>query len=143
MVEEKQLRIFPPTEAPIQIAKDVDIDVRFSGDFQIIKAINNMSPYTSAIWCMCQGAGLRQFCQGPLSSWEEVCARWADVDFDACCEIKTLTRVCHLNGYSPEVLRGLPFKPFDCGCTCEREHRWATEQEWMRWVSKVESMGHS
>eukprot|EP00965_Chrysotila_dentata_P034392 1145172-Pleurochrysis_carterae.AAC.1 len=79
MVEEKQLRIFPPIEAPIQIAKDVDIDV--SGD------------YTSAIWCMCQETGLRQICQGPLSSWEEVCATWwADVDSDACCEIKTLTR---------------------------------------------------
>eukprot|EP00965_Chrysotila_dentata_P014301 474117-Pleurochrysis_carterae.AAC.1 len=58
-------------------AINVEIDLRFSGEFQIIKALNCMSPYTSAIWCECEGACLRAFCAEPLSSWAAVLARWA------------------------------------------------------------------
>ena len=44
MHEKGELRIFPRTEAAIQVAKKVPIDVRMAGDFQIIKAMNNQSP---------------------------------------------------------------------------------------------------
>eukprot|EP00965_Chrysotila_dentata_P151781 5015833-Pleurochrysis_carterae.AAC.2 len=95
-------------------AINVEIDLRFSGDFQIIKALISMSPYTSGIWCECEGACLRAFCAEPLSSWAAVRARWAQGG-EAPCKVKVLRRVCELNGYSYEELMGLPFKLFGCG----------------------------
>eukprot|EP00965_Chrysotila_dentata_P107148 3540632-Pleurochrysis_carterae.AAC.1 len=70
-----------------QPGKNVDIDVRSSGDFQIPKALNNMLPYASAIWCECEGAALRSFTFAPLASWADVLARSAD-NGAAPCRIK-------------------------------------------------------
>ena len=123
LITAAKLRFFPATDAPIQIVKEVSIAFRFAGDFQIVKSINNMSLYTSAIWCECEGKALNSFADKPLATWAEVETYLAK---SARCVIKSLRRICQLNGYSFEMLLGRPYKAFDCGRACKKEHSWPT-----------------
>ena len=133
MHEKGELRIFPRTEASIQVEKKVPIDVRMAGDFQIIKAMNNQSPYTSAIFCECSDDKLFEFPSKPVADYKAV-LKWIEKQK---CVVKTLERVCHFNGYSYEVHMGKPFKPFDCGRACKAKHRWRTKAEWTKWLQGV------
>eukprot|EP00965_Chrysotila_dentata_P101844 3362126-Pleurochrysis_carterae.AAC.1 len=62
-----------------------------------------MPSYTFSIWCECEGEALRAFAQTPLASWADVLirrreGRGAVSPFT----VKSLRRVCELNGYSYE-----------------------------------------
>jgi hypothetical protein len=139
IINDGKIRFFPKTSADIQIAKEKTTAFRFSGDFQIIKSINNMSLYTSAIWCECSGTKLNQWPGEPLPSWAAALL-WLD---KAKCVIKSLQRICALNGWSYELLIGKEFKKFDCGMSeCKHEHCWTTEASWRAWVAKVQAMDH-
>ena len=134
-----ELTIFPPTTAAVQLAKKVPITVRFAGDFQIVKALNGMSSYSSAIWCECSEDQLLKFPtekELPMRNFKEVLKWYKKVK----CVVKTLERVCQLNGWSHAKLLGKPFAPFDCGMACKNKHKWSTEAEWTTFTKKVQGL---
>ena len=49
-----------------------------------------------------------------MSNYKEVLKWFKKVK----CVVKTLERVCELNGWSHAKLLGKPFAPFDCGMAC-------------------------
>ena len=132
--EEGMINIFPPTDAAVQVAQKVQVRVLFAGDFQIIKAFNNMSSYTSPIWCECED--INTFSPTTKRTWKDV-LKWYN---DCKCVVKTLQRICELNGWSYAKLMGKPFEPFDCGCACAKQHSWRTEAEWRRWVKANQAL---
>ena len=111
-------------------------DFTFAGDFQILKSINNMSLYTSPIWCTCEKLTL--WPSEPLKDWSAVLAYFDKPGHGAKpCVVKSLRRMCELAGYSYEVLVGEPFKPFNCGQKCKNLHSWTTEASWRAFVKKT------
>lgn len=79
---------------------------------QFFKALLNMSPYTSAIFCECRGEQLRMWAKDELSDWAAVEHYLSEVKK---CKPKTLKRVYELGHHSYELSRGEPFKPVHCG----------------------------
>ena len=144
LINAKALKFFPRTSADLQIAKETSIDFRMAGDFQIIKSVNNMSLYTSPIWCECDSTAINFWPSEPLSDWAAVLNHFTSPgDGIVPCVVKTLKRSCSLSGWSHEVLMGKPFAPFDCGCACSRQHSWPTRSAWDAFVRKVLEMEHA
>ena len=82
-------------------SKEIPVDFRMGGDFQIIKSINNMSLFTSPIWCECDKDAINFWPTEELPDWEVV-----EKHFDSpgngimSCFVKSLRRICQLNGWS-------------------------------------------
>lgn len=145
IIDSKVLRFFPRTAADVQLAKETRVDFRFAGDFQIIKSINNMSLYTHPIWCECDHAAITYWPKEELPNWEAV-LKYFDKPGKGimACVVKSLRRICELNGWSYEVLTGdADFAAFDCGRpACKHQHRWPTRRSWDDWVKLIQGMEH-
>ena len=145
IINSKKLRFFPRTTADIQLAKEISCEFNFAGDFQIIKAINNMSLYTHPIWCECDHTAITHWPAEPLPDWEAV-LNYFEKPGDGImpCVIKSLKRICQLNGYSYEVLIGEEFTAFDCGQpACKKKHCWKTRPAWQAFIDSVLAMEHA
>ena len=134
-----EISFFPKTSAEIQLRKTAKTKFRFSGDFQILKSLNNMSLYTGPIWCTCQGDELNYWPPNEMANWAAVEHHLTKSNHK--CVIKSLRKICELNGYSYEILTGKPFKPFSCGMpNCKEEHKWTTEATWRAWMSEMQQL---
>ena len=143
IIKTKTLRFFPRTNADVQLAKVCRTDFRMAGDFQILKSINNMSLYTSPIWCECDKAAINYWPEKDLPNWEAI-LKYFNMPGKGitACVVKSLARICQLNGWSLEVLLGKAFVEFNCGQPCKAKHTWKTLAAWQAWKNNIQAMEH-
>lgn len=104
------------------VAITLRIKVLTSADFQFFKAINNMSKYTSAVWCTCLLDNMYKYPDWEATTWDDCLSFYHSIG----CELKTLKTICELNHWSVDVLEGRRFKPFGCRCG----YKSGSEKEW-------------